>query len=156
MSVLTRYPVPQAGASGAVDASRFHFLLEPQDLPVVLEFLQPLRGKEVIESGAFAAPDSQVLFRLGVPAPPPIAVELPIRAIPLAAKSGDVDDPRLYFLLEPAPPIPVVLDFLRPIRGKESISIRAADAPKLHFRLTPTVIDVAADDWYPRIRRRRR
>lgn len=63
MSALTRYPVPQAKASGAVDGPRLYFRLEPTPvLPTVLEFLMPQRGLEAVESGA--VDDPRLYFRL--------------------------------------------------------------------------------------------
>lgn len=66
MSVLTRYPVPQAVASGKVDDPRLYFRLEPTIVPEpVLAFLQPFRGLEAIKAGAVN--DPRLYFRLGAP-----------------------------------------------------------------------------------------
>lgn len=63
MSALTRYPVPQAVASGKVDDPRLYFRLEPTIVPEpVLAFLQPLRGLEAIEAGT--VDDPRLYFRL--------------------------------------------------------------------------------------------
>ncbi len=57
MSALTRYPVPQAVAAGAVGGPRLSFRLEPTIVPdPVLDFLQPLRGVESIKAGAVDEP----------------------------------------------------------------------------------------------------
>ena len=67
MSALTRYPVPQAGASGKVDDPRLYFRLEPTIVPdPVLAFLQPFRGLEATKAGA--VDDPRLYFRLEVAA----------------------------------------------------------------------------------------
>ena len=59
--------------------------------------------------------------------------------VPRGITAGKVDAPRVFFLLEPGPDIPVVLDFLRPQRGLEAIAAGAVNDPRLYFRLTAAV-----------------
>ncbi len=68
MSALTRYPVPQGTAAGAVGGPRLSFRLEPTIVPdPVLDFLQPLRGVESIKAGA--VDDPRLYFRLEAAVP---------------------------------------------------------------------------------------
>ncbi len=63
MSVLTRYPVPQAVAAGKVASPRLYFRLDPTVVPdPVLAFLRPLRGLEAVKAGAVDKP--RLYFRL--------------------------------------------------------------------------------------------
>ncbi len=98
MSALTRYPVPQAGAAGAVDISRLSFNLEPTIVPdPVLDFLQPLRA---IEQGiaAGAVEVSRLYFSLEIISISVFEFLRPLRAMesitPKMAKK-----PQLYFNL---------------------------------------------------------
>ena len=73
MSALTRYPVPQAVAAGKVDRPRLHFRLEQTIVPdPILDFLQPLRGLEVVKAGK--VDDPRLYFRLE----PSVAVANPL------------------------------------------------------------------------------
>ena len=55
--------------------------------------------------------------------------------VPQGAAAGKVDDPRLYFRLEPTIVPDPVLDFLRPFRGLEAVKAGAVDDSRLYFRL---------------------
>ncbi len=61
-----------------------------------------------------------------------------------AIEAGAVDDPQLFFRLEPTIVPDPVLDFLQPFRGLEAIEAGAVDDPQLFFRLelpiTPPVL----------------
>ncbi len=59
--------------------------------------------------------------------------------VPQAVAAGEVDDPRLYFRLEPTIVPPPVLAFLRPLRGLEVVEAGAVDDPRLYFRLEAAV-----------------
>ena len=102
MSALARYPVPQAVASGAIDKPRLYFRLEPTVVPdPILDFLQPLRATEQgIAAGKVDKP--RLSFRLETTTLPVLEFLRPRRGLEVVAKDiSKVDNPRLYFSLEP-------------------------------------------------------
>ena len=63
--------------------------------------------------------------------------------VPQGVAAGKVDEPRLYFRLEPTIVPDPVLDFLQPFRGLEAIAAGMVDDSRLYFRLEPTIVAAA-------------